>query len=148
MSDSRISRKAVTLVVILFALGIALGAVGEHLWNAHVIARELRPDPARQMREELQLSRDQTAKFDAIIADERAKFHDLDTQMRSEWDPKYHELDAQRHAEWDPKWDQVRQQGRDRIRTILTSEQTAKFEAFVKKLDEERRKRQQEQQQH
>lgn len=146
MSDNRISRKAVTLVLILFVLGIALGAVGEHLWNAHVLAQD-RMGPARQIRQELQLSSDQAKQFDSIISDERAKFHDLDTQMRSEWDPKYHELDAQRHSEWDPKWDQVRQQGRDRIRAILSPDQTAKFEAFVKKLDDDRKKRQQQQQQ-
>ncbi|HKW88842.1 MAG TPA: Spy/CpxP family protein refolding chaperone [Candidatus Acidoferrales bacterium] len=146
MSDNGISRKAVALVVILFALGVALGAVGEYLWNAHVLAQD-RMGPARQIRQALQLSGDQAKQFDSIISDERAKFHDLDTQMRSEWDPKYHELDAQRHAEWDPKWDQVRQQGRDRIRAILTPEQTAKFDAFVKKLDEDRKKRQQQQSQ-
>lgn len=146
MSDSRISRKAVTLVLILFVLGIALGAVGEHLWNAHVLAQD-RMGPARQIRQELQLSDDQAKKFDAIISDQRTKFHDVNTQMHSEWDPKYHELDAQRHAEWDPKWDQVRQQGRDQIRAILTQEQRAKFDAFVQKLDEDRQKRQQQQSQ-
>ncbi|HEV2341765.1 MAG TPA: Spy/CpxP family protein refolding chaperone [Candidatus Acidoferrales bacterium] len=145
MSDSRISRKAVILVLILFVLGIALGAVGENLWNAHVL-RQSHQRPAARIRQELQLTGDQAKQFDAIIADEGAKFHELDTQMRSEWDPKYHDLDAQRHSEWDPKWDQVRQQGRDRIRAILTAEQRAKFDAFVQKLDEERRKPQQQQQ--
>lgn len=145
MSDSRISRKAVTLVVILFALGIALGAVGEHLWHAHVMAQD-RMGPAARIRQELQLSADQARKFDTIIADERAKFHELDAQERAEWEPKRRALESQEHAEWDPKWDQVRQQGRDQIRAILTSEQRARFDAFVQGLDEERRKRQQQQQ--
>lgn len=145
MSDNRISWKAISLVLVLFVLGIALGAVGEHLWNAHVLAQD-RQGPATRIRKELQLTADQAKKFDAIISDQRTKFHDLNTQMRSEWDPKYHDLDAQRHAEWDPKWDQVRQQGRDQIRAILTPEQRAKFDAFVQKLDEERRKPQPQQQ--
>ncbi|HEV2491052.1 MAG TPA: Spy/CpxP family protein refolding chaperone [Candidatus Acidoferrales bacterium] len=147
MSNNQISWKAVSLVIVLFVLGIALGATGEHLWNAHVIASQSRPDPAKQLKQELQLSPDQAKQFDAIIADERANFHSLDSQQRAEWDPKYHALDTQRHSEWDPKWDQVRQQGRDRIRAILTADQRTKFEAFVSKMDEERRKRQQQQQQ-
>jgi hypothetical protein len=147
MTDNRISWKAVSLVIVLFVLGISLGAVGEHLWNAHVnAASQSRPDPARLLKQELQLSPDQAKQFDAIISDERANFHSLDSQQRAEWDPQYHALDAQRHAEWEPKWDQVRQQGRDRIRAILTPDQRIQFEAFVKKLDDERKKRQQQQQ--
>lgn len=147
-NNSGISLKAISLVVILFVLGIALGAVGEHLWNAHVIAaQDRRPSVVAQLKSELQLTSDQAQKLDAIIADQRTKSANLHSQEHAEWTPKYRALDAQREAEWDPKWDQVRQQGRDQIRAILTPEQTAKFEAFVKKLDEERRKRQQQQQQ-
>ena len=146
MSDSRISRKAVTLVLILFVLGIALGAVGEHLWNAHVLASQRRPGVVTELKSELQLAGDQAKQFDAIISDERTKFHEIDSQRHAEWAPKYRALDAQRDAEWDPKLDEVRQQGRDRIRAILTPEQTSKFDAFVKKLDEDRKKRQQQQQ--
>jgi hypothetical protein len=149
MSNSNgISLKAVLLVVILFVLGIALGAVGEHLWNAHVIAAQHRrpPGPAQQLKDELGLTADQAKQFDAIIADEGGKFANLRAEERSEWEPKHATLEVQEHAEWDPKWDQVRQQGRDQIRAILTPDQRTKFDVFVKKFDEERRKRRQEQQ--
>jgi Spy/CpxP family protein refolding chaperone len=148
-NNNGISLKAISLVVVLFLLGVALGSVGEYLWNAHVLAAQHRhpPGPVQQLKEELGLTADQAKQFDSVITDERAKFHDLDAQRRAEWAPKYHELDAQRDAEWDPKWDQVRQQGRDQIRAILTPEQRTKFDAFVKKFDEDRRKRQQQQQQ-
>lgn len=146
MSDNRISWKAISLVVILFVLGIALGAGGEHLWNAHALKDQRRPHIVQQLKDQLGLTADQEKKFDTIIADDSSKFHDIDTQMHTEWDSKYHSLDTQRHAEWDPKRDQVRQQGRDQIRAILTPEQRAKFDAFVQKLDEERRKPQPQQQ--
>jgi hypothetical protein len=147
MSDNRISQKAVTLVLVLFVLGIAIGAVGEHMWSAHVLASQRRPGPVAQLKSELQLTGDQATKFEAIIAEQRTKFHELDSQRHAEWAPKYHALDAQRDAEWNPKWDQVRQQGRDQIRAILTPDQVTIFEAFVKKLDEDRRKRAQQEQQ-
>ena len=146
MSDNGISWKAISLVVILFVLGIAVGAVGEHLWYAHVNDSHRRPSPSQELKQELGLTADQAKKFDAVIADDRAKFHELATQERAEWGPKRNTLEAEEHAEWEPKRDQVRQQGRDQIRAILTPEQRAKFDAFVKKLDEEIRKRQQQQQ--
>jgi Spy/CpxP family protein refolding chaperone len=148
MSNSNgISAKAISLLVILFVLGIALGAVGEHLWNAHLMDKRRHPGPVTELKEQLGLSPEQTKKFDAIIADERGKFDNLRAQERTEWEPKHAALEVQEHAEWDPKWDQVRQQGRDQIRAILTPEQRAKFDAFVKKFDEERRKQRQQEEQ-
>ncbi|HKV60374.1 MAG TPA: hypothetical protein VJO16_00550 [Candidatus Acidoferrum sp.] len=143
MSDSSVSRKAVGLVVALFVLGIALGGVGAHLWDAHVLASQRHPSIVQQLKDELQLSPDQAKQVDAVLNEDRTKFRALDTQRHAEWDPKYAVLDTQRHAEWDPKFDQVRQQGRNSIRAILTAEQRPKFEAFLKRLDEERQKQQQ-----
>ena len=131
-----------SLVVVVFALGIALGAVGIHVWDAHVNASQQHPDPVKQLKEELQLSPDQAKQVDAILNDDRVKFRALHAQEDAEWHPKYADLDKQRHAEWDPKIDQVRQQGRDSIRAILTQDQKVKFDAFLKHLDEERQKQQ------
>ena len=142
MSDSRISWKAMGLVVVVFALGIALGAVGVHVWDAHVNASQQRPDIVKQLKDELQLSPDQAKQVDVILNDDRSKFHALDIQRHTEWDPKYAVLDKERHAEWDARYAQVRQQGRDSIRAILTPDQKVKFEAFLKHLDEERQKQQ------
>lgn len=149
MSGNGTSWKAISLVLVLFVLGIAVGAVGEHLWYARMNDSHRRPSPVRELKQELGLTTDQAKKFDAIIADDGVKFHELATQERAEWGPKRNALEAQEYTEWEPKRDQVRQQGRDQIRAILTPEQRTKFDAFVNKLDEERRKRQQqEQQQH
>lgn len=140
MNATSISRKAVGLVVLVFALGIALGGVGAHLWDAHVLASKHRPSILQQLKDDLQLSPEQVKQVDAVLDDDHAKFRALDAQERAEWHPKYAALDAQRHAEWDPKNDQVRQQGRNSIRALLTPEQRTKFEAFLKHLDEERQK--------
>ena len=57
----------------------------------------------------------------AIVDDTRAK-------IRTAYVP----ADAQR--------EELRQQGRARIRAILTPEQLPKFEAFMQRLDEQRKK--------
>jgi hypothetical protein len=142
MGDRNYSWKAIAVVAVVFALGIALGGFGEHLWNAHVQASQRKPSVVQRLKQELQLSTDEAKQFDMIISDERSKFHAIDQQEHVEWDPKFHALAAQEHEEWDPKWDEVREQGRARIRSILTPEQRDKFNAFVNKLDEQRRKEQ------
>ena len=150
MGNNSTSRKAVGLVVVVFALGIALGAVGTHQWDARVIASQQsqqHPDRVKQLKEELQLTPEQASKVDAILSENRGKYRALDAQRHAEWDPKYAPLNKQNHAEWDPQYAQVRQQGRDNIRAILTPEQKVKFEAFLKRIDEERQKQQQQQQQ-
>jgi Spy/CpxP family protein refolding chaperone len=121
-------RKAIVLVIVLFVLGIALGGVGTHMWDAHVIAGQGHHSASKELKEELQLSPDQAKQFDQIMSDWRAKFH---------------AMDVQKNAEWDPKYDQVRHEERNNIRVLLTPEQKAKFEAFLKRLDEERLKQQQ-----
>jgi len=128
------------LVVLVFALGIALGSVGTHLWDAHVRASQRRPSIVQQLKDQLQLSPEQAKQVDAVLSDDRIKWHALNAQEHAEWHPKYAALDTQRHAEWDPKYDQVRQQGRNRIRAFLTPDQRTKFEAFLKHLDQQPQK--------
>lgn len=125
-------RKAIVLVIVLFVLGISLGGVGAHMWDAHVVASQGHHSAIKELKEELQLSPDQAKQFD---------------QMVNDWRGKFHAMDAQRNSEWDPKYDEVRHEERNNIRTILTPEQKVKFEAFLKRIDEERQKQQQQQQQ-
>jgi Spy/CpxP family protein refolding chaperone len=70
---------------------------------------------------ELQLTPDQQQQLGAIVDDTRAKISTA-----------YVPANAQR--------EELRQQGRARIRAILTSEQLPKFEAFMHRLDEQRKK--------
>lgn len=128
MTNSNVSWKAIGLVVVVFALGIALGGVGTHLWDAHVLASQRHHSMVRELKDQLQLTPTQAAQYDALVGEARSKFH---------------ALDAQEHAEWYPKDDQVRQEWREKTRAILTAEQKKTFDAFVKKQDEERQKQQQ-----
>lgn len=128
MSDSNTSWKAIGLVVVVFALGIALGGVGTHLWDAHVLTGQRHHSMVRELKDQLQLTPAQAAQYDAYVGQARSKFH---------------ALDAQEHSEWYPKDDQVRQEWREKTRAILTADQKKIFDAFVKKLDEERQKQQQ-----
>ena len=142
MSNTSTSWKAVGLVIVVFVVGIVLGGVGTHQWDARVQASQQRPSIEKQLRDDLQLSPDQATKVDAILKDFHSKYRALDVQRHTEWDPKYAPLNKQSHAEWDPKYDQIRQQARDGIRGLLTPDQKPKFEAFLKRIDEERQKQQ------
>jgi Spy/CpxP family protein refolding chaperone len=72
---------------------------------------------------DLNLTPEQQNQIQAILNDTRAKY-------------------AQLHEKLDPEYEQVRQQGRQRIRGLLTPEQLPKFEDMLRRMDEERRQRQ------
>jgi Spy/CpxP family protein refolding chaperone len=129
MTANQGSRKAVLLVLVLFALGIALGSVGTYLVTMRVQAARpqatLAHNPARTMRmytRDLNLSTEQQTQIQTILNDTRARYSAL-------------------HEKLDPEYEQVRQQGRERIRQILTPEQRPKFEDLLRQIDEDRRQR-------
>lgn len=130
MDANRSNRKAFLLVLVVFVLGIALGAVGAYLagsrvWSAQPVAGNHRDKRARileQLTRDLSLTPDQRKQLEAILADVGAKFEALHQQIA-------------------PQNEQVRKQGREQIRAILTPEQRPKFEEFLQKLDEGRKKR-------
>jgi len=72
---------------------------------------------------DLNLTPDQQTQVQAIMNETRAHYAEL-------------------HQKLDPEYEQVRQQGRDHIRQVLTPEQRPKFEELLRQMDEERRKRQ------
>jgi hypothetical protein len=130
MDANQGSRKAYILVLVLFVLGIGLGSVGTYLVTMRVQAARPQPAavrvPGRAMAmftRDLNLSPDQQSQIQTILSDTRARYAEL-------------------HAKLDPEYEQVRQQGRDRIRQLLTAEQRPKFEDLLRRMDEERRKRQ------
>jgi len=120
------NRKAALLVILVFVLGLALGALGMHLATSRIWAGPPRPkDPARVVHEltrELGLTPDQQKQLSAIVEETRAKYHAIYEECR-------------------PRMDEARQQGRQKIRGILTPEQLVKFEARLQRLDEERKAR-------
>ena len=135
MDASKGSQKAVLLVSLVFVLGIALGGVGTYMVTTRVhAARPQAPvhNPANTMAmftRDLNLNPDQQKQIEAILSDTRAHYAAL-------------------HDKLDPEYEQVRHEGRERIRQLLTPEQRPMFEDLLRRMDEERRRRQQAEQGH
>jgi hypothetical protein len=128
MDNSRGNRKAVLLVFLVFALGIALGSVGTYMVTTRVLAAHGQEShtPAERMAmytRDLNLTPDQQKQIAVILSDTRARYAEI-------------------HSQADPEYEQARQRGRDRIRQLLTPEQGPKFEELLAKMDEDRRRRQ------
>jgi len=129
MDANQSNRKAVLLVFVLFVLGIALGSVGTYVVTTRVQAARpqatLARNPGHTMAmftRDLNLNPDQQNQIQAILNDTRARYAEL-------------------HQKLDPEYEQVRQEGRERIRQALTPEQRPKFEDLLRQIDEDRRKR-------
>jgi Spy/CpxP family protein refolding chaperone len=127
MENSKTRGEAAILVLVVFVLGVLLGGLGNHLWGERVWGHAFPPGPpshtqiVSELTHELQLTPDQQQQLGVIVDDTKAKIH-----------AAYAPADAQR--------EQLRQQGRARIRAILTPEQLPKFEAFMARIDEQRKK--------
>jgi Spy/CpxP family protein refolding chaperone len=129
MDANQGNRKAILLVFVLFVLGVALGSVGTYMVTTRVQAARPRASLAHNyagtvamFTHDLSLSPDQEKQLEAIFNDMRDHYQAL-------------------HQKLDPEYEQVRQQGRDRIRQILTPEQRPKFEDMLRQIDEDRRRR-------
>jgi Spy/CpxP family protein refolding chaperone len=123
------SRKAFLLVLVLFILGIALGSVGTYVVTTEVQAARPHASLSHNyagtvalFTQGLSLSPDQQKQLESIFNDMRGHYEAL-------------------HQKLDPEYEQVRQQGRERIRQILTPEQRPKFEDLLRQIDEDRRRR-------
>ena len=136
MDASQGNRKAVLLVIVVFVLGIALGAVGTYMVTTRVLAA--RPQAVEvhtaantvaTLTRDVNLNPDQQRQVLGILNDTRSRYDAI-------------------HQEVDPEYEKVRQEGRERIRELLTADQRPKFEGVLRQIDEDRRKRQAEGQGH
>ncbi len=131
------NRKASLLVIAVFLLGLALGALGMHLATEHYAAADDSKKSYRdrgrdeetgrvrlveQLTGELQLTPDQQEQLKQVLRETSARYDSIYEEMR-------------------PRLRQAREDGRNRIRGFLTPEQREKFDAWLHKIDEERRKR-------
>ncbi len=129
-NNLRARRKAIVLVLVVFVLGIGLGALGAYVagrsvWSAPTEGashRGKRAHGVERLTRELNLSPDQQKQLGPILDDMQAKFRAL-------------------HEQAAPQAEQVRQEGRARIRALLTPEQKLKFEDFLRRLDEQKKKK-------
>jgi Spy/CpxP family protein refolding chaperone len=127
------NRKALALIILVFVLGIALGAVGHSVADRRVLGARTqppaflqpRPNPPRAMARlttELKLTPDQQKQIGDILADMQHRYDAVHDQMN-------------------PQFAQIREQGHDKIRQVLTPEQRPKFEDFLNRVAEDRRRR-------
>src|ERR1039457_4925891 len=106
MDASQGNRKAVLLVFLVFALGIALGSLGTYVVTTRVLAAHAQTvthTPADRMAmytRDLNLTPDQQKQILAILNDTRARYAEI-------------------HRRDDPEYDKTREEGRDRIRQVL-----------------------------
>lgn len=129
MDTNQGSRKAVLLVMLVFVLGIALGALGTYVVTSRVQAQGARHHNALALfTRDLNLTQQQQQQIDAILHDVRSHY-------------------AAIHDKVDPEYEAARKQGRDRIRAILTPAQRPKFEELLRRMDEARRRRMQQRRQ-
>jgi Spy/CpxP family protein refolding chaperone len=128
MSDTRAARKAALWVGVVFLLGATLGGVLGYLFahrpvsaaNPPLSEPERRAQKVRQLTDELSLTSQQAQQLDSILQQRHAESKAI-------------------HDQTDAQIDAVRQKGRAQVRAILTPDQLPKFEAFLKRLDEERK---------
>lgn len=128
MENNPRGREAALLVFVVFLLGVLLGGVADHIYG-HVVAREnarvIKERPKQEVIDEfthkLSLSPAQQQQLGVIIS-----------QTRSRWRDLYAPLETQH--------EQIRQEGRAKIRAMLTPEQIPQFEQFMKEMDQRRQK--------
>jgi Spy/CpxP family protein refolding chaperone len=129
------NRKALALILLVFVLGVALGAVGHSVADRRVLGARAqtqppaflqpRPNPQRavaHLTTELKLTPDQQKQIGDILADMQHRYDVVHDQMN-------------------PEFAQIREQGHDEIRQVLTPEQRPKFEDFLKRVNDDRRRR-------
>jgi Spy/CpxP family protein refolding chaperone len=129
VSETTAKRKAALWVGAVFLLGAMLGGVLGFLFahrpvsaaNAPLSEPERRARRVQELTHELALTPQQAQQLDGILL-----------QRHTETKAIRDQLDAQMN--------EVREKGRAQVRTILTPEQLPKFEAFLKRMDEERKR--------
>jgi Spy/CpxP family protein refolding chaperone len=128
VNETTAKQRAALWVAVVFLLGAALGGVVGFIFahrsvsaNAHLSPQERRAQKVEQLTREANLTPDQRQQLEVIL-----------TQLHAEYKALHEQSDAQ--------IDQARQKGRNQIRAILSPEQQPRFEAFLKRMDEERRR--------
>lgn len=129
METTKARREAAALFVLVFVLGVVFGGVGNHLWNEHVSGQQVPLNGGHPTRDHLI---DNFSQAVQLTPAQRTELRGIMDDTRAKWQALYAPLDAQREA--------IRQQGRERIRSILTPEQAPKFEEYMRRVDEQHKK--------
>jgi hypothetical protein len=116
--------KARLVIVAVFAFGFVGGALSMNLYTKATTKAEPQPRGYffEMLNQKCKLSPDQQVQVHAVCDDTFNKFHDIGKQV-------------------EPQMNQTRQEGRDRIRAILTKDQLPKFEELLVEMDKRRQER-------
>ena len=137
MSSNPVTRKAIGLLILVFALGIGFGVLGTVEFSARVYGAARKPAPQQlpmparavaRMTQDVSLTPEQQKQVSDILTNVQSGYDSIRQQMQ-------------------PQFEAVRQQGRSQIRQLLTSDQQPKFEEYLQRVDEARSKRTLQQQQ-
>jgi Spy/CpxP family protein refolding chaperone len=116
--------KAAALVLSVFLTGAIVGGLavhvfGDRIWASDSSARLSKNELLQQLTRDLNLTPEQHSQIDSIMDSTLTDYNRI-------------------LAPLSPQLEQVRQQGRQRIRAVLTPAQLPKFDAFIRQLDERR----------
>jgi len=119
--------KARLVIVAIFLFGFVGGALSMKLYTRATATTNADNERPRHyffetLNQKCNLSPDQQSQIHAICDDTFNKFHDIGKQV-------------------EPQMNQARQEGRERIRAILTKDQLPKFEELLTELDKKRQER-------
>jgi len=130
METTRARREAAILFIAVFVLGVVFGGVGDRLWNQHVSGETtaVTAPPPHATRDQLI---DNFSQAIRLTPDQRKQVVSIMDDTGSQLKALYAPLDGQRES--------IRLQCRSRIRGILTPSQIPRFEAFMKRVDEQRK---------
>jgi len=129
------NRKALAFLLAVFVLGAAAGVLGT-MWATRTGLAATSGGPSKFTKQgamewltnELKLSAEQQQQLGPILDETATSYEAIRERVRTEYD-------------------QVRQQSREKIHAILTSEQKTRFEELVRQMDEERARRHREREQ-
>jgi Spy/CpxP family protein refolding chaperone len=134
------NRKATLLVIAVFVLGLALGAlctywIDEYYFDADKAEQSYRARGREQQNQEASRMRlvERLTRELALTPDQQEQLKQVLQETSERYDSIYEEMR--------PRLRQAREDGRAKIRSFLTPEQREKFDAWLQKIDEERRKR-------
>lgn len=125
-------RRATLLVVVVFLLGVALGAVG-----SYGVMKKAFASPRERLTETQKHARwvEHLANEVSLTPEQRREVEKILTQLQE----RYKAIREQQL----PEVKRARQESRDQMRALLTPAQKTKFDDFLRRLDEERAKRSQ-----
>ena len=119
--------KAGLVVLAIFVIGFAGGALSMNLYQRATAGgawRNGKPQDfiIQKMDERLKLTSQQREQIRAVLDDNFSRYSEI-------------------RKEIEPRMSAVRQQGREKIRAVLTPEQLPKFEEMTRKIDDHERER-------